>query len=142
MKIAIMGSVHNDGWDLLKKENFQCFEIASFDEQNLQKELEDVDGILLRTSKLNSNILSKCRRLKIISRHGVGYDNVDIDYLNKNQIALAITSTSNAVSVAEYVLACFLTLTKNINLSDQLTREGKFNEKATLPNFFELYTII
>jgi D-3-phosphoglycerate dehydrogenase len=37
------------------------------------------------------------------------------------------------------VLTCFLYLTKNINLSDQLTRKGKFKEKATLPNFFELY---
>ena len=139
MKTAVMGSVHSDGWDLLKKENFQCFEITNFSEQNLIKVLEDVDAILLRTSNLNSNILSKCRNLKIISRHGVGYDNVDIDYLNKHQIALAITSTSNAVSVAEHVLTCFLYLTKNINLSDRLTREGKFKEKATLPNFFELY---
>jgi D-3-phosphoglycerate dehydrogenase len=139
MKTAVMGSVHSDGWDLLKNENFQCFEITNFSEQNLIKVLEDVDAILLRTSNLNSNILSKCRNLKIISRHGVGYDNVDIDYLNKHQIALAITSTSNAVSVAEHVLTCFLYLTKNINLSDQLTREGKFKEKATLPNFFELY---
>ena len=113
MKIAVMGSIHNDGWDLLRKENFECFEITNFDEQNLAKVLEDVDAILLRTSNLNSNILSKCRNLKIISRHGVGYDNVDIDYLNKHHIALAITSTSNAVSVAEHVLTCFLYLTKN-----------------------------
>ena len=116
MKTAVMGSVHSDGWDLLKNENFQCFEITNFSEQNLIKVLEDVDAIFLRTSNLNINILSKCRNLKIISRHGVGYDNVDIDYLNKHQIALAITSTSNAVSVAEHVLTCFLYLTKNINL--------------------------
>ena len=37
------------------------------------------------------------------------------------------------------MLTCFLYLTKNINLSDQLTREGKFKEKSTLPDFFELY---
>ena len=39
MKTAVMGSVHSDGWDLLKKENFQCFEITNFDEQNLVKVL-------------------------------------------------------------------------------------------------------
>ena len=112
MKTAVMGSVHSDGWDLLKKENFQCFEITNFSEQNLIKVLEDVDAILLRTSNLNNNILSKCRNLKIISRHGVGNDNVDMDYLNKHQIALTITSTSNAVSVAEHVLTCFISYQK------------------------------
>ncbi|MBT3777556.1 MAG: hydroxyacid dehydrogenase, partial [Pelagibacteraceae bacterium] len=97
------------------------------------------DGILLRTAKLEENILSRCNNLKIISRHGVGYDNVDIKYLNHNKIALGITSTSNAVSVAEHVLTSFLYLTKNIHLSDQLTREGRFTDKSSLPNFFELY---
>ena len=46
----------------------------------------------------------------------MGYDNVDLDFLNKNKIALAITGTSNAVSVAEHVMTMILYLTKNINL--------------------------
>ena len=139
MKIAILGNVHNDGWDLLKESKFECFEITNFEENNLKIQLADVDAILLRTSNLNSNTLSNCKKLKIIARHGVGYDNVDLNYLNKNKIALGITGTSNAVSVAEHVLTSFLYLTKNIHLSDRLTREGNFKNKSSLPNFFELY---
>jgi D-3-phosphoglycerate dehydrogenase / 2-oxoglutarate reductase len=139
MKIAILGNVHNDGWDVLKESEFECFEIKNFDENNLKIQLADVDAILLRTSNLNANILSNCKNLKIIARHGVGYDNVDLGYLNKNKIALSITGTSNAVSVAEYVLTSFLYLTKNTHLSDRLTREGNFKNKSSLPNFFELY---
>ena len=139
MKIAILGNVHNDGWKVLKEKKFECFEITNFDEKNLKIQLADVDAILLRTSKLNASILSICKNLKIIARHGVGYDNVDLDHLNKNKIALGITGTSNAVSVAEYVLTSFLYLTKNIHLSDKLTREGDFKNKSSLPNFFELY---
>ena len=139
MKIAILGNVHNDGWDVLKESKFEYFEVTNFDENNLKTQLADVDGILLRTSNLNTNILSNCKNLKIIARHGVGYDNVDLSYLNKNKIALGITGTSNAVSVAEYVLTSFLYLTKNTHLSDRLTREGNFKNKSSLPNFFELY---
>ena len=139
MKIAILGNVHNDGWDVLRESGFECFEISNFDENNLKIQLADVHGVLLRTSNLNSKILSNCKNLKIIARHGVGYDNVDLNYLNKNKIALGITGTSNAVSVAEHVLTSFLYLTKNIHLSDKLTREGNFKNKASLPNFFELY---
>ena len=139
MKIAVMGKIHPDGWKIMKKANFESFEILDFEETNLIKKLRDVDGVLLRTANLNSNVLSACKNLKIVSRHGVGYDNVDLNFLNQNKIALGITGTSNAVSVAEHVLTSFLYLTKNIHLSDQLTREGKFNEKTSLPNFFELY---
>ena len=101
--------------------------------------MSEVDGILLRTAILSNDVLSCCKKLKIVSRHGVGYDNVDLNFLNQQNIALGITSTSNAVSVAEHVLTSFLYLSKNIHLSDKLTREGKFNDKSSLPNFFELY---
>ena len=139
MKIAIMGEIHSDGWKILERVHFEPFEIFNFEENNLKKELNNVDGILVRTANLSSNVLSACQNLKIVSRHGVGYDNINLDYLNQNKIALGITGTSNAVSVAEHVLTSFLYLTKNIHLSDKLTREGKFNEKSLLPNFFELY---
>jgi len=139
MKIAVMGEIHPDGWEFFENNNLECFEVSNFKEDNLKKELSDVEGILLRTAKLGSDVLSFCKKLKIVSRHGVGYDNVDLKYLNQNNIALGITSTSNAVSVAEHVLTSFLYLSKNIHLSDKLTREGRFNDKSSLPNFFELY---
>ena len=139
MKIAVMGEIHQDGWKVFEDNNLESFEILNFEENNLKKELSEVDGILLRTARLSNHVLSCCKKLKIISRHGVGYDNVDLNFLSQQNIALGITSTSNAVSVAEHVLTSFLYLSKNIHLSDKLTREGKFNDKSSLPNFFELY---
>ena len=139
MKIAVMGEIHKDGWNIFKDNNLESFEILNFEENNLKIELNEVDAILLRTARLSNDILSFCKKLKIVSRHGVGYDNVNLEYLNQNNIALGITSTSNAVSVAEHVLTSFLYLSKNIHLSDKLTREGRFNDKSSLPNFFELY---
>ena len=139
MKIAVMGEIHQDGWKIFEKNNLETFELTNFEENNLKKELSDVDAILLRTAKLSNDVISCCKKLKIISRHGVGYDNVNVNYLNQNNIVLGITSTSNAVSVAEHVLTSFLYLSKNIHLSDKLTREGRFNDKSSLPNFFELY---
>ena len=139
MKIALIGKIHEDGLQILEKEKVNILEINNLDENSLIEKLKDIDGIVLRTAKLNSKVLSECSKLKIIVRHGVGYDNVDLKYLNNNNIALGITFTSNAVSVAEHVLTLFLYLTKNLHLSDQLTRNGKFQDKFNLPNFFELY---
>jgi len=138
-KIAIIGPIHKDGWAVFKKLNFDVFEITNLSRDNLIKQLKDIDGIALRTANLDSNIMKECPKLKIVSRHGVGYDNVDTSYLNKNKLALAVTGTSNAVSVAEHVLTMFLYLSKNIHLSDALTKNGDFDKKTTLPNFFELF---
>ena len=139
MKIAVLGEIHQDGWRVFENNKLESFELINFEESNLKSELREVDAILLRTAKLSNDVISYCKKLKIVSRHGVGYDNVNIDYLSENNIALGITSTSNAVSVAEHVLTSFLYLSKNIHLSDKLTREGRFNDKSSLPNFFELY---
>jgi len=139
MKVAVLGKVDQKGLSFLKENEFKVIEIESFEIQNLKEQLKDVDGILLRTTKLDKEILEHCDNLKIISRHGVGYDNVDLDFLNDNKIALCITSTSNAVSVAEHVLSFFIYLTKNLSLSDRLVKEGNFEKRSNLPNFFELY---
>ena len=61
------------------------------------------------------------------------------EYLNNNKIAMAITGTANATSVAEHVMTMMLCLTKNIFESDKLVKLGKFKEKGNLPNYFELY---
>ena len=139
MKIAILGKVHPNGLEFLKKNKLEVIEIENIESQNLIKELRFVDGILLRTAKLEEEVLQHCENLKIISRHGVGYDNVDINYLNKRKIALCITSTSNAASVAEHVLSMFIYLTKNLYLSDNLVKQGNFDKRSELPDIFELY---
>ena len=139
MKVAVLGKVDPKGLSFLIENEFRVIEIESFEIQNLKEQLKDVDGILLRTTKLDKEILQHCDNLKIISRHGVGYDNVDLDFLNDNKIALCITSTSNAVSVAEHVLSFFIYLTKKLSLSDSLVKEGNFENRSQLPNFFELY---
>ena len=65
MKIAIIGPIHEDGYNILKNERYDFFEINNFKADFLKSKLHDVDGIILRTAKLSKNILSKCKKLKI-----------------------------------------------------------------------------
>ena len=94
-KIGIIERIHQNGIDLLKNnKKFQYEIIDDVSEKNLIKKLPEFDGITLRVAKLNSDILSKCKKLKVISRYGVGYDNVDINFLKNNNIKLLITATA------------------------------------------------
>ncbi len=139
MNIGIMGKIHPDGLEVFKNNNISSIDLESFDKDYLIKNLKNVDGIVLRTARLDKDILKELTKLKIVSRHGVGYDNVDIDFLNKNKIALAITGTANSVSVAEHVMTMILNLTKNIVNYDKLVKNGNFVKKYEIGDFFELF---
>ena len=128
-KIAIIEKIHQDGIDLLKNNpDFEFEIIEDTSEENLIKVLPNFDACTLRVSKLNEKIMSNCKNLKVISRHGVGYDNIDLNYIKKNNIALLITATANAISVAEHVLYMMLSISKSINQYDQEVRNGNFKK--------------
>jgi D-3-phosphoglycerate dehydrogenase len=138
-KIAIIEEIHKDGVDLLDKHpDFQFELINDVSEDNLIKKLPQFDACTLRVSKLDENILKHCPKLKAISRHGVGYDNVDLNYIKKNNIALLVTATANAIAVAEHVLSMFLSISKSITNYDREVRDGNFKSNAKKIKTFEI----
>ena len=140
-KIAIVDKIHEDGINLLKKNTkFQYEIIDDFSKKNLMSKLPAFDGITLRRGKIDSEILEKCKKLKVISRHGVGYDNVDTDYLKKNNISLLITGTTTSTSPAEHIMFMILSISKGIDMYDQAVRNEKFDSiMHTKHETFELF---
>ena len=139
-KVAIIEKIHQDGIDLLKNNSEFEFEIIEDpSEENLIKVLPNFDACTLRVSKLNEKIMSNCKNLKVISRHGVGYDNVDLNYIKKNNITLLITATANAVAVAEHVIYMMLCISKSIGQYDKEVRSGNFKKNASSIKTLELF---
>jgi len=140
IKIGIIQNIHKDGIDLFKSnKNFEYEIIDDLSKENLLKKLPLFDGITLRTSKLDADLLSSAKKLKVISRHGVGYDNVDTAYLKQNNISLLITATANAYAVAEHVFYMMLSISKNFLNLDKETRQGHFKKNFDAFPTFELF---
>ena len=138
-KIAVIEEIHKDGLNLLDSHpDFEYELITDVSESNLIKKLPNFDACTLRVSKLDKKILKHCIKLKAISRHGVGFDNVDLDYIKKNNISLLITATANAVAVAEHVISMFLSISKSISKYDEEVRKGNFKLNADKIQTFEL----
>ena len=119
--------------------NFEYEIIENVTKENLIKKLINFDGLTLRVAKLDSEILKNCKKLKVISRHGVGYDNVDTSYLKENNISLLITATGNAVTVAEHTMYMMLSLSKGIISYDEAVRSGDFKKNVSKIETYELY---
>ena len=139
-KIGIVENFHKDGIKLLEEHpNFEYEIINDVSKKNLIKELPKFDGLTLRVAKLDSDILTKCKKLKVISRHGVGYDNIDLKHLKKNNIALLITATGNALAVAEHVMYMMLSLSKGVTSYDAEVRSGNFKKNVNKIETYELF---
>ena len=128
-KIAIVDKMHQDGINLLKNNpKFECEIIEDISKNNLIMRLPEFDGITLRRGKVDADILEKCKKLKVISRHGVGFDNVDIKYLKKNNITLLVTATTTSVSPAEHIMFMIINISKGKDFFDKAVRNGEFEK--------------
>ena len=139
-KILIIKPIHEAGIELLKSNSNYDFEVVeNHDPEFLKTKIKDIDGISIRTSKLNADVIDVANSLKIISRHGVGYDNIDLDASKQKNLTLAITATANAVAVAEHVMFMLLNISKRKNMYDSTVKEGKFNDRNKLPKTVEIW---
>ena len=135
LKIAIVDKIHSDGIKLLEDNpKFQYEIIEDLSKKNLISKLPNFDGITLRRGKIDAEILEVCKKLKVISRHGVGYDNVDIKFLKKSNITLLVTATTTSVSPAEHIMFMILNISKGIDLYDKAVRDGKFDSIMHMKN--------
>ena len=132
-KIGIIDTIDNKGIGLLKVNNNFSYEIITdLSRENLLTKLPEFDGVTLRRGKLDGEILKNCKKLKVISRHGVGYDNVDIVFLKKNNITLLVTHNSTSTSPAEHVMFMILNIYKGREMFHTMVKDGNFHKAIHL----------
>ncbi len=90
----------------------------------------DPDGLIVRQGRITAAVQDAPRRLRVICKHGVGTDNIDIEEATKRGIPVLFTPGTNAESVAEHALGLILSLTRRIPQQDRRIRGGVY-EKAT-----------
>ena len=138
-KIAIIEEIDKEGLKLFDNNpNYSYKIITDTSEENLINLLPHYDACSLRVSKLSAKVMSACKNLKLISRHGVGYDNIDLKYIKENNITLTITATANATAVSEHVMYMMLVLSKAKLTYDNEVRNGSFKKNIKNIKTFEL----
>ena len=139
-KILIIQKVHQKGMELIKNHpNFEVDVTDDISEENLKAKIQNCDGVSIRIANLSGDVMKEAKNLKIVSRHGVGYDNVDLNYAKEKDIKIAITANANAVTVSEHVLFNLLNISKRKDLFDKTVREGNFKDRNKLPKTIELW---
>ena len=133
--ILAAGKLHPSGVALLEQatHNGYTFDyIEEVSEASYIPLIDKADALILRTQPLTAETVAEAPKLKVVSRHGVGYDAVDLEALNARGIALTVVGDVNSVSVAEHAMMQILALAKRALVADHAVREGAWGWRNRL----------
>lgn len=84
--------------------------------------LPGTKAICVRLSKITRELMEKAPELQLISRHGVGCDNIDVEAATDRGVIVATIGEANAPSVVEHTLMLMLALAKRLFDRDREVR--------------------
>jgi len=125
--VLVAGKLHPSGMELLQAAPGVTFDyVEDVSEESYAPLIAAADGLVIRTQPLSAPTIARALRLRIVSRHGVGYDAVDLPVLNGRGIALTVVGDVNSISVAEHAMMLLLACAKRLLQADASVREGNW----------------
>ena len=128
-KVLLYEDMHEAGKALLR-EKAEIFFARSLEEGSLIKEVKDVNGIIMRANGMvTRRIMEAAPQLKVIGRHGVGVESIDLEAATEKGIWVVNTPDANNISVAEHFFGLALILSKMLKKADIALREGRWGAR-------------
>jgi len=133
MKLLLPSTMAHAGWNVVKAR--ADVEAVPF-EHNMPTTafhalLRDAHGVALGLTPFAEPELKAAPDLRVVARHGVGYDTVDVAALTSHNIPLMVTGIANSPSVAEQALFFMLTLAKRGATMHDMVRDGRWADRLS-----------
>ena len=135
--ILLSDKMHNEGIELLKKENDIIIALSKDDFEDKSYTSDAI--IIVRNGKVSREIINRNHNLKVIAKHGVGLDNIDLIAAKEKNIPVVYTPDANSISVAEHFVNLCLMLSKKMREGDLSLRNGKWKKDPFDFTGIELY---
>ncbi len=131
--ILVAGKIHPSGLALLEAAPGVTYSLVEeVSEVSYAAHVAKADAVVIRTQPMSAPTIAAAANLKIVSRHGVGYDAVDVAALNARHIPLAIVGDVNSGSVAEHAMMLILAASHRLIRADQSVRSGNWGWRNRL----------
>jgi len=146
MKVLIssrsFGKINSGAIELLKKEGLEPIINPygkKLNEEEILNLLNDSVGIIAGTEKITEKIISYNNQLKVISRYGIGLDNVDLKSAKQKNVLVFNTPETPKIAVAELAISLILSLLKKIGNVDKNVKQNQW--KPEMGNLLSSKTI-
>lgn len=124
-RVLVLGTIHAAGLERLAAQpGMETIVVDERAEAEIDAALGQADAVVVRTAPLPARRIAAAPRLRVIAKHGVGVDNIDLAAARARGIPVAVTATANATSVAEFAFAQILALAKRAAEMDAAVRAG------------------
>jgi D-3-phosphoglycerate dehydrogenase len=131
--VVLAGPIHPDGRAQLEREARVV--VAEENEAGVIRVGAEAQGLLIRgRPACPESLLAALPRLRVVGRHGVGLDTVDLAAATRLGVAVVHAPGSNSQAVAEHALLLILCCVKNIRVIDRRTRDGDFQARHLVEN--------
>ncbi len=124
-KILIIQPIHERGVQIFD-DRFDVRVASDPSAATVVKEIKGVEGVVVRTAPFTREIIEAADSLKVIGRHGVGVDNIDVKAATQKGIVVVNTPNANATSVVEHTLTAIGALAKRVTVYDRAIRKGQW----------------
>lgn len=128
-KILLPQDIAEAGKEYLRQRGYEIKMGGGTGEQQLMEDITDCSAVIARLGSFTENVIRSGRELRIIARHGAGYDNIDLKAAREKGVWVTNDPVSNAGAVAEHVTAMILNCAKHMNEMDDAVRSGNFQDR-------------
>lgn len=125
-RVLIPQDIAEEGKEYLRSKGYEIQMGNGWTEADLIRDVADCDAVLLRTAEMTAAVLEAGKRLKIVARHGAGYNNVDLK--RAEELGIWVTNTPDVTtdSVSEYAMGGIVMMAKRIFEHQQAMKQGDF----------------
>lgn len=132
-KVLVTEPIHAEGLALLRNE----VEVVMCENTSIEQIIEQAKGchgILIRSAKIPKEVIESTPTLQVVGKHGIGVDNIDVDYATEKGVMVVNAPESNVNAVAEHAMAMICEVSKNLKALDKEVRNDNFKARSLVVN--------
>lgn len=129
MKILIADSLPEEQVDLLRQKGDECIINPELKAEEIPDVISGVDVLVVRSTKVNSEVFERSDRLGLVVRSGAGTNTIDCKAAANYGIYVCNVPGTNSVAVAELAMGLLISVDRHISLATSDLKEGKWNKK-------------
>jgi len=130
--VLMLSTMAESGMRLLN-EAAETRMVQATDLEAIEKAIPDADGLIIRTAgKIDGRTLDWAKRLKVVGRHGVGFDHIDVPAATERGVQVVYTPGANTQSVCEHVFAMMIGLSKHFPKLMSALAAGDYHARTSM----------
>lgn len=129
MKVYLTEKIHDDALSFLQA-HFEVICGYLLPENERAAAMAESDGVLVRSAQVTAEMIERMPKLKVIAKHGIGVDNIDVEAAGKRAVRVVNAPLANVNAVAEHTVALLFAASKRLCYLDRRVRCGGFGERG------------